>query len=205
MDAMGYQTEIAKTIVAGVGDYILAVKANQPSLHEGVVDHFLDQINDDFARVEVSRHETNEKGNGREEHRTYYVPDAPAGLADARRWKGLKQIGMAVSQTKRGGKECDEVRYFILSRKLSARRFGTPVRSDWGIENSLHWQLDVSFGEDQSRTRKDHAAANLGGLRRTALSLLNRETSEKVGVQESKAGGCMEHRLFAQSAIRNIV
>ena len=95
--------------------------------------------------------------------------DAPPGLPDSRRWKGLVQIGMAVSQTVRGGKACDDVRYFILSRKMSARRFGTLVRSHWGIENSLHWQLDVSFGEDQSRTRKDHAAANLGGLRRTAF------------------------------------
>jgi predicted transposase YbfD/YdcC len=186
IDAMGCQTDIAQAIVTGGGDYILAVKGNQPALHAGIVGHFLDQMDDDFARVEVSRHETKEKGHGREEHRTYYVLDVPAGLADAQRWKGLKQVGMAVSQTIRGGKACDDVRYFILSRKLSARRFGTLVRGHWGIENSLHWQLDVSFGEDQSRTRKDHAAANLGGLRRTALSLLKRETSEKVGVKNRR-------------------
>lgn len=186
IDAMGCQADIARAIVAGGGDYILAVKGNQPTLHEGIVGHFLDQMEDDFARVAVSRHETKEKGHGREEHRTYYVLDVPEGLADARRWKGLVQIGVAVSQTMRGGKACDDVRYFILSRKPSARRFGTLVRGHWGIENSLHWQLDVSFGEDQSRTRKDHAAANLGGLRRTALSLLKNETSERVGVKNRR-------------------
>ena len=186
IDAMGCQAEIAQAIVSGDGDYILAVKGNQPTLHRGIVEHFLDQMGDDFARVEVSRHETKEKGHGREEHRTYYVVDVPEGLPDAWRWKGLVQIGMAVSQTLRGGKVCDDVRYFILSRRLTARRFGTLIRGHWGIENSLHWQLDVSFGEDQNRTRKDHAAANLGGLRRTALSLLKNQTSQKVGVKNRR-------------------
>ena len=78
------------------------------------------------------------------------------------------------------------MRYFILSRRLSARRFETLIRSHGGIENSLHWQLDVGFGEDQNRTRKDHAAANFGGLRRTALSLLKYETSEKVGMENRR-------------------
>lgn len=186
IDAMGCQTEIAEAIVEGGGDYILAVKKNQPTLHEGIVGHVLEQMEDDFARVEVSRYETKEKAHGREGRRTYYVLDVPAGLPDARRWRGLKRIGVAISNTMRGGKGCDDVRYFIMSRELSARRFGTLVRSHWGIENSLHWQLDVSFGEDQSRTRKDHAAANLGGLRRTALSLLKNETSEKVGVKNRR-------------------
>ena len=186
IDAMGCQVDIAKAIVDGGGDYILAVKGNQPTLHGGIVGHFLEQMEDDFARVEVSRYETREKGHGREEHRTYYVLDVPVGLPDARRWKGQERIGMAISETVRDGKACDEVRYFIMSRGLSARRFGTMIRSHWGIENSLHWQLDVSFGEDQSRTRKDHAAANLGGLRRTALSLLKNETSEKVGVKNRR-------------------
>ena len=186
IDAMGCQTEIAKAIVEGGGDYILAVKANQPTLHKGIVNHFLEHLDDDFGRVEVSRHETKEKGHGREEHRTYYVLDVPAGLADAKRWKGLKQIGMAVSDTKRGEKSSDDVRYFLLSKRMSARRFGTMVRSHWGIENSLHWQLDVSFGEDQNRTRKDHAAANLGALRRTSVSLLKNETTAKVGIKNKR-------------------
>jgi predicted transposase YbfD/YdcC len=186
IDAMGCQTEIAETIVERKGDYVLAVKGNQPTLHAGVVEFFLDHLDDDFARVKVSRHETTEHGHGRDEHRTYYVCDVPEDLPDRARWKGLKRIGMAISDTVRGGKACDDVRYYILSKKLSARRFGATVRGHWGIENSLHWQLDVSFGEDRSRVRKGHADANLSLVRRTALSLLRNERSQKVGVKAKR-------------------
>jgi predicted transposase YbfD/YdcC len=186
IDAMGCQTEIAQQIVEGGGDYILAVKRNQETLHEGIMGHFLEHMGDDFIRVGASRHETTERGHGREEHRTYYVCDVPEGLPDARRWKGLVQIGMAISETIRNGEPCDDVRCYILSKKLTARRFGTLIRSHWGIENSLHWQLDMSFGEDRSRTRKDHAAANLAVLRRMTLSLLKNEASEKVGVKNRR-------------------
>jgi len=186
IDAMGCQTEIAAKIVERKGDYVLAVKGNQPSLHSGVVEFFLDHLDDDFARVKVSRHETTEHGHGRDEHRTYYVCDVPEGLPDRARWKGLKRIGMAISDTVRGGKACDEVRYYILSKRMSARRFGATVRGHWGIENSLHWQLDVSFGEDRSRVRKGHADANLSLVRRTALSLLRNERSQKVGVKTKR-------------------
>ena len=108
-------------------------------MHDGIVEHFLEPMDDDFARVEVSRHETKEKGHGRlEEERAYYLLDVPPDLPNAGRWTGLKQIGVAISDTIRGDKSCDEVRYYILSKKLTARRFGTLVRSHWGIENSLH-------------------------------------------------------------------
>jgi predicted transposase YbfD/YdcC len=186
IDAMGCQTEIAETIVERKGDYVLAVKGNQPSLHAGVEEFFLDHLDDDFARVKVSRHETTEHGHGRDEHRTYYVCDVPEDLPDRARWKGLKRIGMAISDTVRGGKACDDVRYYILSKRMSARRFGAAVRGHWGIENSLHWQLDVSFGEDRSRVRKGHADANLSLVRRTALSLLRNERSQKVGVKAKR-------------------
>ena len=186
IDAMGCQTEIAQAIVEGGGDYILAVKGNQPTLHDGIIQVVLEHMNEDLARVATSRHETNETGHGRQEHRRYYVLDIPVGLPDAKRWKGLRQIGIAVNQTMRGEKACKDVRYYIMSQKMSARRFGAMVRGHWGIENSLHWQLDVSFGEDQDRTRKDDASANLGVLRRTALSLLKREKSAKVGVKNKR-------------------
>jgi predicted transposase YbfD/YdcC len=186
IDAMGCQTEVARAIVDGGGDYILAVKGNQPTLHDGVEEHFLEHISDEFARVDVSRCETKEGGRGRVEHRSYYVLDVPPDLPDAGRRKGLKQIGVAISDTTRGGKSCDDVRYYILSKKLTARRFGTLVRSHWGIENSPHWQLGMSFDEDRNRTRKDHAAANLAVLRRIALSLLKNETSSEVGVKNRR-------------------
>jgi predicted transposase YbfD/YdcC len=186
IDAMGCQTEIAEKVLEREADYLLAVKGNQPTLSEGVIAHFLDHMDDDFARVKVSRHETKEKGHGRVEHRTYYVCDVPEDLPDASRWKGLKQIGLAISDTVRNGKPCDDVRYYISSRKLSARSFGVAVRSHWGIENSLHWQLDMSFGEDRSRVRKDHADANMGALRRASLSLLKNEESKKVGIKNKR-------------------
>ena len=186
IDAMGSQTEIAEKIVEGKADYVLAVKGNQPTLHEGIAAFFLDHMDDDFARVKVSRHETIEHGHGRDEHRTYYVCDAPDALPDRGRWKGLKRIGAAASDTVRGGKPCDDVRYYILSKKLSARSFVAAVRGHWGIENSLHWQLDMSFGEDRSRIRKGHADANFAIIRRTALSLLKNEKSQKVGVKTKR-------------------
>ena len=186
IDAMGCQTDIAEQIVEGGADYILAVKGNQKTLHEGIVEFFCDHLEDNFVRVRASRHETFERGHGREEHRTYYVCDVPENLPDSSRWKGLTQIGMAISETVRDGKPCDDVRYFILSQKTTARRFGTLIRSHWGIENSLHWQLDMSFNEDQNRTRKDHAAANLAVLRRMGLSLLKNEKSEKVGIKNKR-------------------
>jgi predicted transposase YbfD/YdcC len=186
IDAIGCQAEIAEKIVEGKADYVLAVKANQPTLHEGIVEFFLGHMEDDFVRVKASRHETVEEGHGRSEHRTYYVCDAPEDLPDRGRWKGLKRIGVAISDTVRGGKPCDDVRYYILSKKLSARSFGAAVRGHWGIENSLHWQLDMSFGEDRSRIRKGHADANFAIVRRMALSLLKNEKSQKVGVKTKR-------------------
>ena len=186
IDAMGCQTEIAGKIIEAKADYVLAVKANQPTLHDGIVEFFLDHMEDNFARVKVSRHETKEHGHGREEHRRYYMCDVPEGLPDRARWKGLRRIGVAIGDTMRGDKACNDVRYSILSKRLNARSFGAAVRGHWSIENSLHWQLDMSFGEDRSRIRKGHADANFAVVRRMALSLLKKEKSQKVGVKTKR-------------------
>jgi predicted transposase YbfD/YdcC len=186
IDAMGCQVEIAEAIVGRGAAYVLAVKDNQPTLHRGIEDFFLDQMEDDFARVKVSRHETKERGHGRDEHRTYLVCDAPADLPDRGRWKGLKRIGVAINVTTRDGETTDAVRYYILSKRLGARPFGAAVRGHWGIENSLHWQLDVTFGEDRCRVRKGLADANLSIVRRTALSLLKNEETAGVGVKNRR-------------------
>src|SRR3954454_14404417 len=186
VDAMGCQVEIAGKIIEAKAAYVLAVKGNQPTLHGGIVGFFLDHMGDDFARVKVSRHETEEHGHGRVEHRTYYVCDVPEDLPGRARWKGLKRIGVAISDTVRGGKPCEDARYYILSKRLSARSFGAAVRGHWGIENSLHWQLDMSFGEDRSRIRRGHADANFAIVRRMALSLLKNEKTQKVGVKTKR-------------------
>ena len=186
IDAMGCQTAIASAIVARGADYVLAVKENQPTLYSGIEAHFLDHMEDDFARVRVGRHETTEHAHGRDEHRTYYLCDVPAGLPDRGRWRGLKRIGVAISETVRDGKATDAVRYYILSKRMGVRSFAAAVRGHWSIENRLHWQLDVTFGEDQCRVRKGHADANLSILRRTALSLLKNEKARKVGVKNKR-------------------
>jgi predicted transposase YbfD/YdcC len=186
IDAMGCQTQIAADIVAAGADYVLAVKGNQPTLHNGIRDFFQEHLDDEFARVKVSRHASEEKGHGREETRIYYVCPAPNDLPDGHRWKQLKAIGVTLNETLRDGKVHAEVRYYILSRKLSARRFAAAVRGHWGIENQLHWQLDVTFGEDQCRVRKGHADANLSILRRTALSLLKNNHTLSIGVKNKR-------------------
>lgn len=186
IDAMGCQTEIAAKIVAAGADYVLAVKGNQPTLLDGITQFFLDHLEDDFARVKVSRHHTQERGHGRQESRTYFVCPVPADLPDRARWKKLSAIGIAITDSLRDGKQTSEVRYYILSKKLSAKKFGAAVRGHWSIENRLHWQLDVTFGEDQCRLRKGHADANFSILRRTALSLLKNNASSKLGIKNKR-------------------
>jgi len=186
IDAMGCQTEIAKTIIDSKADYVLAVKKNQPALYDGISWFFLTQREQDFAGVRVSRHQTHEKGHGREETRLYYVCSVPRDLPDRKRWPKLAAIGWTINDTMRGGKHCYEMRYYIMSRKLSAKEFAAAVRGHWSIENSLHWQLDVTFGEDQSRLRRGHADANFSILRRTALSLLKNNKTLKVGVKNKR-------------------
>lgn len=198
IDALGCQTEIADKIIAADADYVLAVKGNQPTLHEGIAQFFLDHLEDDFARVPVSRHQTEEHGHGREETRTYYVCPVPDDLPDRGRWRKLTAIGIAINDTLRAGKHTSEVRYYILSRKLSAKKFGEAVRGHWSIENRLHWQLDVTFGEDQSRIRKGHADANFSSLRRTALSLLKNNRTSKVGVKNKRLAAGWDNDYLAQ-------
>ena len=186
IDAMGCQTEIARQIVDAEADYCLAAKGNQPTLHQGLVDFFDKHLMDDFAGQAVRRFQTKEKGHGREETRHYFICPVPDDLPDRSRWANLKAIGVAISNTQRDGEDCNDVRYYILSKYVAARRFAEAVRGHWGIENRLHWQLDVTFQEDQCRLRKGHADANFSILRRTALSMLKNETTLKVGIKNKR-------------------
>lgn len=203
IDAMGCQTKIAQAIVDAGADYVLAVKDNQRTLYQAIRWFFFTQLARAFARTPVSRHATKSKGHGREETREYFVCAAPRDLRDRQRWPKLAAIGWVICETLRGGKTSREMRYYILSKKLSARKFAAAVRSHWSIENQLHWQLDVTFGEDQCRVRQGHADANLSILRRTALSLLKNNHTLKVGVKNKRlAAGWddsyLEQVLFGQ-------
>ena len=196
--AMGCQVEIARKIIHVKADYCLAAKGNQPTLHQGIIDFFSDHLEDDFARVKVRRHETKEKRHGRKEIRWYFICPVPDDLPDRSRWSQLKAIGIVISNTQRDGKDCSEVRYYILSKYLSGCRFAAAVRSHWGIENSLHWQLDVTFQEDQSRIRKGHADTNFSILRRTALSLLKNESTLKLGIKNKRLTAAWDDAYLAK-------
>lgn len=186
IDAMGCQVKIAEEIVERGGDYCLAVKDNQPTLAEGIGEHFAVHMPADFADTPVRHYETYDKGHGREEHRDYYICPAPADLPDGCRWPKLKAIGMSINTVIEDGNESIHVRYYILSKYLSAQKFAEGVRGHWSIENQCHWQLDVTFQEDLCRLRKGHADANFSLLRRTALSLLKNETTAKVGIKNKR-------------------
>mgnify|MGYP002640852458 FL=1 len=134
-----------------------------------MVSHFALHLSDDNVFKGRGFHRTNEKAHGRETERESFVCSVPDDLPDASRWPKLRAIGMTVNRTLRDGKETIEGRYYILSRKLTGKQFAEAVRTHWSIENNLHWQLDVTFGEDQSQIRKGHADANFSLLRRQAL------------------------------------
>jgi len=194
----GCQTEIAAKIIDAKADYRLAAKGNQPTLYEGLVAFFNDHLEDDFARYPVRRFETEENARGREDLRNYLICPVSEDLPDAGRWKNLKAIGIAINNTIRDGTMCIAIRYYILSRYLSGRRFADAVRSHWGVENNLHWQLDVTFDEDQSRLRKGHADTNFSILRRTALSPLKNESTAKVGIENKRLTAACDEVYFGK-------
>lgn len=198
IDAMGCQKEIAKQIRDAGGDYVLAVKGNQPLLFEAIKEHFQHLHATDFAESHARRTTTRGRGHGREEERYYCVTKAPASLPVLEdEWRDLKTIGQVVTMTKRDGRETSEVRYFISSRPPRVKAFAEVVRGHWAIENSLHWVLDVTFDEDRSRIRKDHGPENFALLRRIATSMIKRDTSSKQSIKRrrKRAGWNNQHLL----------
>jgi predicted transposase YbfD/YdcC len=203
IDAMGCQVEIAHEIVNGGADYVLAVKNNQPTLAKGIDAFFVDHAQDDFARVPARRHVTDDHGHGREERREYIICRAPEGLPDRARWPKLAAIGIVFIYAIRSGVEHMECRHDIVSKYLSAKRFAQAVRDHWSIENRLHWQLDVTFQEDQCRIRKGNADANFSTLRRTALSLLKNNHSQKVGIKNKRLLAALDDNYLQEVLFGN--
>jgi predicted transposase YbfD/YdcC len=172
IDAMGCQKAIAQKIIDRGGDYILTVKENQEHLRADIQQAFLQASERDFAGLEHDTYETRERGHGREEYRCYTVLHDTGGIRHADAWAGLTTIGLCYSQRIEQGVCSEELRCFIGSKKASAKVYGKALRNHWGIENALHWQLDVTFGEDHNRVSKRNAAENLALVRRLTLSLL---------------------------------
>lgn len=189
IDAAGCQKEIAAKIIDGGGDYVLALKGNQGTLHKAVEDYLGTQMDNDFADVTVRTYEEVVKGHGRVDRLHYYQFSAPDWLPHRKSWKGLRTIGMAIRISQQNGRETSEVRYYISSLRLGVRRFAESVRGHWGIENSLHWCLDVTFREDESRLRNRHAADNIAWLKRFAITLLKQQTDkESIAMRRRIAG-----------------
>jgi len=189
IDAMGTQTAIAEKIIDDGGDYILAVKGNQETLHDAVIDYIYEQTKTDFCGIGARRLDTEEKKHGRIERRTYIQMPAPKSLAGFERWKGLLSIGLAFLSCIRDGKETTEVRYFISSLPVKVKQFAHAIRSHWGIENSCHWCLDVTYREDDSRIRDAHLRENFAWLNRLTLSLLKQHPGKDSVAMKRRACG----------------
>lgn len=183
IDAAGTQTAIADKIVERGGDYLLAVKGNQPTLQEYVVDHFAStpKKGDGFGMCQ-----TEETAHGRHEVRKAWVSHSVDVVASGARWRNLAALVRVESTRTVGDKSSTDNRYFISSRRLSAIEALEAVRGHWGIENELHWTLDVAFREDDCRVRAGNAAANFSIIRQHALGLLKQRTETKVGIKNRR-------------------
>lgn len=179
-DAMGCQKDIAKRIVEEGGDYVFCLKGNQSGLYEDVKWFFDEIAESGFGDLEHRYFESVEKDHGRIEIRRCNMveADAIAWLGEqGHQWAGLKSLALIQSERRIGGKVSTETRYFISSLTGSAEQLAGAARSHWGIENSLHWVLDVTMNEDQNRIRKDNAPENLSILRKIAINAIKRETA----------------------------
>jgi predicted transposase YbfD/YdcC len=179
IDAIGCQKNIATAIRDRDADYVLALKDNQPSVHQVVHEAFVAHAEADFTEPSLRQIRTVERSHGREEVREYFIADAPPELLRDGAWKDLRSIGMVVRTRTVDGVTSQEIGYYLTSLPAKVKRFAKAVRAHWGIENRLHWSLDVTFAEDRSRVRKDHSPLNLSMIRRLALSILQRDTSVK--------------------------
>lgn len=189
IDAAGCQKNIAEQIIAGGGDYVWALKKNHPTLHDEVQAFFEDHLQDDFARCPVSRYEESETSHGRVEQRTYYQATAPKDLYGRKDWRGLKTIGIAIRFYEQDGVEKSDVRYYLCSLRRKGQQFGHAVRGHWGIENSLHWCLDMTYREDESRVRNRNFANNLSWLRRLTLSLIKQHPGKESNIMKRRMAG----------------
>lgn len=195
-DALHCQKELARQVIEQGGDYVLALKGNQGDLHADVQLFLDDAVAGRLPEVSLQTHRTLDGEHGRHETRAYFVTGEVDWLIErhgADAWPQLASIGVVEARRRvggPGGKESVERRYYISSRKVQAardaREFARAVREHWGIENRLHWVLDVAFREDECRTRVDHAPQNLAILRHLALNLLRREKSAKTGVKNRR-------------------
>lgn len=188
IDAMGCQKEIADAIVKRKGHYCLAAKGNQEHLAADIASAFEEQLSAETRELRHCETVDAKRAHGRYEERQYFTMPVPEGLRNQSQWKQLKSIGMTITY-RAPNKESlgdGEVRYYIMSFASDVKRFAAAVRGHWGIENSLHWVMDVTFREDESRIHKDHGGENVSWLRRLAITLLRNETTIKDSIRAKR-------------------
>jgi predicted transposase YbfD/YdcC len=187
IDAMGCQKQIVKSIVDKSGEYVIALKKNQGNLYKNVEKIFKEAISKGFEGFKYSDYHTKEDEHGREEIRHYLMlSDIQERIDPGKKWMNLQSVGMVEYIRKVNGKTKVENRYYISSLTDNAKLLGESVRSHWGIENSLHWVLDVALREDDCRIRKDNAPQNFAVLRHIAVNAVGKEKSQKLGIKNKQ-------------------
>lgn len=195
---MGTQTEIANQIRDRGADYVLALKANQGTLHRDVCAYFEEGARRDYRGMAVSYAETTDLGHGRKEVRRLWRSTDVAWPAQAERWSGLGSIAMLESERHTEAGIARERRYYISSLDAEAEALLAAVRSHWGIENELHWVLDMVFREDESRIRRDHGGENMAVLRHIALNLLRQDETKRLSLRMKRKRAGWDDAFLAE-------
>jgi len=205
IDAMGCQKEIAARIAAKQADYVLALKGNHATAHQEIQEFFTDAVPpcatepaDTIRPGTMDFFQTVEKDHGRIETRRYWHSTDIDWFQDKKLWPKLQSIGMVESIRRVKGKNSIERRYYLSSLPLGAKTFARAVRGHWGVENPLHWTLDVTFREDQSRARSKYAAQNLATLRRIALNLIKKNHRKKVSQRQKRLLAALDTQFLEQ-------
>ena len=205
IDAMGCQTAIATKIIKKKGDYVLALKGNQSGLYEEVKDFFKVAQASQFAGLAVSFHEEYDKGHGRIEHRQCWALTPIAScFASLHKWDNLNSIVMIKSRRELKTKCTEELRFYIASVEPDAKKLFEAVREHWGIENKLHWTLDVTFREDESRIRKEASPENFAIMRHIALNLIKSDTSVQASVKRKRLMAALNDD-FRETLIKQVI
>lgn len=201
IDAMGCQKDIAADIIQAKADYVLALKGNHATVNEEFREYFDDTIpagaDAKTPRPEdMDFYETIDKGHGRIEVRRYWHTTDIGWFEDKKLWGGMRSAGMVESSREMNGEKSTERRLYLSSLGLDAKRFAKAVRGHWGVENSLHWTMDVTFGEDQSRARDRYAAQNLATLRRIVLNLLKKDKTPKLSLRRKRTKAALDETFL---------